>query len=410
MGLINKLFGSNKSSSASDRAGEFFDACESGQIEKVAQFLKIDKNSANTRSIIGITVLMNTAALGYINIVKLLIDNGAKINCQVTQGKSEGATALILAVAAKHYDITELLIENGALLDLQVKDGTTALMFASIRGYYDVVDLLIKNGALLNIQNRNGNTALMLATMNNHKNIVDLLIKNGANLDIKDENEGLTALMIAANGGYKDIIELLIEGGANLNIQDKLGFTALMFKNAITDASIASYLIEAGIDITICTTNGENALMLATNEGCEEVADLLKNKTHEMLKKKTEEITDKEIIINPKLMTEKRRAETTELVLSGGKSITSIKFESLEELFNAIPIFRDMFLQDFGFELKEGKSFYNFKATDCGGSVLICSNDIYYYEIPYQLDDLIPIVVRVTAESFNDETNVISFY
>lgn len=127
-----------------------------------------------------------------------LLDQGANINYKTELG--EGA----LATAAYYQNsrVVEFLIERGANVNLQDSQGlqNTPLIFAAWKGPYKTVELLINKGARLNIQNKSGNTALMEAISEYpfHKNteIIELLLKKGSDTNIRN-NKGKTAMMMA---------------------------------------------------------------------------------------------------------------------------------------------------------------------------------------------------------------------
>lgn len=81
----------------------------------------------------------------------------------------KGYTPLHLAVENENLNIMQLLIENGANVNANTTGyKQTPLMFASILGCYDLVVALIKSGADKNIKDEMGCTALDWAK--NYKN------------------------------------------------------------------------------------------------------------------------------------------------------------------------------------------------------------------------------------------------
>jgi len=85
------------------------------------------------------TVKQHIAAGTDVNIVELLIDNGADVN-----GKTdEGRTPLHWAAYSGHKEIAELLIGEGAEMNAKERDGRTPLNFASKKS---IKDLLRKHG------------------------------------------------------------------------------------------------------------------------------------------------------------------------------------------------------------------------------------------------------------------------
>lgn len=154
------------------------------------------------------TPLIAASAKGFINIVKILIDNGANVNKYVTLG----LTPLMSASGNGHLDVVRLLVEKGAKPDFAIKYKETALMHASLKGHLPVVKYLIKRGADPNLQNVEGVTALMFAVQN-RKNfeVVKYLVEHGADLN-KNSNRGGTALSWA--GRDDEISDFLKNRGA----------------------------------------------------------------------------------------------------------------------------------------------------------------------------------------------------
>jgi hypothetical protein len=81
----------------------------------------------NARNALGETALMLAAIRGRMDMVKLLLDQGAVVN-------QPGWTPLIYAAAGNQLDIARLLIERGADLNAAAENGTTALMMAAREG------------------------------------------------------------------------------------------------------------------------------------------------------------------------------------------------------------------------------------------------------------------------------------
>ena len=130
--------------------------------------IALDKN--------GVTHLMACAALGDLNLVKGLIDNGADINAV----DNDGWTVMHGTVCHDHWETIKFLIDNGANVNAKIKDGTTPLMLATINNHLEIVKLLVANGADVNAQDNKGRTPMMWATTLWHKDIARFLIKHGA--------------------------------------------------------------------------------------------------------------------------------------------------------------------------------------------------------------------------------------
>ena len=100
-----------------------------------------------------------------------------RINSILNKGKvdinaknKDGETALMLASSEGHLEMVKLLVENGA-------NYTNALRLASREGHLEVVKYLIEKGADVNAKDNEGKTALDLADT---EEIEEVLRKAGA--------------------------------------------------------------------------------------------------------------------------------------------------------------------------------------------------------------------------------------
>ena len=177
----------------------------------------------------GNTPLINAAQKGHINIVKELLIHNPDINLK----SHEDVTALTMSILNNYIDIVEILLENGANYELTTQ-GYTPLMIASSNENLEIMELLIKNGANVNAKTSDGRTTLILATVDNHYKSVKTLIENGVEVDGRDQN-GVTALMDAAFLGNYDIVNALINAGADVNAQ--VGITG----NYVLDFAVGGY-------------------------------------------------------------------------------------------------------------------------------------------------------------------------
>ena len=139
------------------------------------------------------------SANGHLEIVKLLIDNGADVT-------ADDNYAIRRASDNGHLEVVKLLIANGADV---TADNNQAIRDASNNGHLEVVKLLIDNGADVNANN---NEAIRWASDNGHLEIVKLLIDAGA--DVTADNN--YAISRASDSGHTEIVELLKKHGATL--------------------------------------------------------------------------------------------------------------------------------------------------------------------------------------------------
>ncbi|MFN7097892.1 MAG: ankyrin repeat domain-containing protein, partial [Gammaproteobacteria bacterium] len=163
---------------------------------------------------------------------QLLIENKKILNWP--RDKETNIFAPLLSATEKGYlEIIKMLVVNGASLDEKDEYGRTALHIAASNNRYDIVKLLLEHGIPLDKKDNFGRTALHWAASKDGLKIVKLLLEKNASLNEKDE-DGLTALHLAANRSCIGIIKLLLEQG-----------TILDMKNNADSAALIGALIEA---------------------------------------------------------------------------------------------------------------------------------------------------------------------
>ena len=242
------------------------------------------------------TPLYNAVYYGHKDIVKLLLEKGAKENAQVKNGFIRCQTPLLLAKEKQgkgNSKIYELLMANNENVRFRDKFGNTALHRACYKNIsqedlIDVVELLINKGADVNAKNKKeGSTALHIVTYRHNKEIVQLLVKKGADVNVKNKY-GITPLHYVGN---INITEFLIAKGADINAKDNKGYTPLhnvatkviksenFFKYELSieqTIPVAEHLIANGADVNAKDKDGKTPLKLAIEKDNKEIIILLR--------------------------------------------------------------------------------------------------------------------------------------
>ncbi|CAF3102541.1 unnamed protein product [Rotaria socialis] len=123
----------------------------------------------------GYTAVMMAAVIDIANdeqrqVVRRLFRESGNVNVKTT---ASNQTALMLAVQHEKPDLVELLLENGAAVNLQDTDGSTALMCAVEHGSLTIVKLLLTRPECdVNITDNDGQTAVTIATNKDRKDIL----------------------------------------------------------------------------------------------------------------------------------------------------------------------------------------------------------------------------------------------
>ena len=246
-------------------------ATMAGDLEAVRALVNKRVN-VDLRDVDGATALIWAVSKGRIEIVKLLVRSGAKINARRTNG---GQTALMFATVKGYTEIAEFLIISGAGIDSQDRRGQTALMWAAFNNRIEIVKLLKRFGATLDLQDEDDKTAFILVATAGHTETVRFLMDSGADVNIKDAY-GKTALIWAVIMGRTETVKLLAESPrVNVNAQSKDGKTALIWATLHDNKEATIALVNAEADKSLSDENNMSALDYAVSHGYGQISEIL---------------------------------------------------------------------------------------------------------------------------------------
>jgi ankyrin repeat protein len=290
-------------------------AIRAGDTAAVAALLQggADVNMKDRRG--GATPLMNAAAFGSVETIRLLLDKGADVNAR----SASNATALMWAAA--DLEKVRLLVDKGADVNAVSELGHTPLILAAMSGHsseivrlllsrhanpkqvaqadrmspligaakaadLDSIRQLVEAGGDVNGADLGGMTPLIYAAANGNLPAVQLLLAKRANVNAVSAPPGtipnshvkngitqignFTALLAAAaTSGSAPIVEALIAAGADVNAADARKMSVLMTAVATDhgDPAIVRSLIAKGADLAAKDLNGETALDWALKAG-----------------------------------------------------------------------------------------------------------------------------------------------
>lgn len=196
---------------------------------------------------------------GFKDVVKILLDNGAKVTIKGT-GKW---VPLHWAVFKGNKEIILTLLDNGAKVNVKDDNAITPLHLAAYGGFDEVVDILLEKGARVNATDKSGlYTALHFAVYQDNYDIASQLLEAGANIKHHDKHLR-TLLHWAGTMGKPDMVELLISRGANINAKDDLGRAPLHWAAQCGRHDVISILLESKAKINEPDKFGDKPLLIA---------------------------------------------------------------------------------------------------------------------------------------------------
>ena len=182
------------------------------------------------------------AGTGDLAAVKLFLAAGMDVNARDRMG-AKAYTALYEASFQGHLEVVKFLVEHGAKINAKTGHGNIALMAAASGGNLEIARYLAGKGAIIDARNRPGQTPMMSAAIGGHVGIIRFLVAKGADVNAKGGYEQ-TPLIYAATTNSAESVRFLLEHGAKVNVRDSmLGETAL---DRTSHPEIVRMLREAG--------------------------------------------------------------------------------------------------------------------------------------------------------------------
>ncbi len=140
---------------------------------------------------------------------------------------SRGTTPLMQAAAVGSVDAVKLLLDAGAAVNAHNGLEVTPLIYGALEPAK--VKMLVAAGANVNAQSKLGRTPLIVAAMRpGASQTLRLLLSKGADPKAADATGG-TALVEAARANDLESVRLLLEHPVNIDAGDRFGFPALTY-------------------------------------------------------------------------------------------------------------------------------------------------------------------------------------
>jgi len=189
-------------------SGQMHNAIDANNIQKIKALAEKDPALLNKLDKDGQSPLFLAANSNKPDIVKLLIELGARINVR----NKYGQTALHGASFLGHIECMKVLIINGANVNVHCHSGIssdfpTPLWQAIIGIQPEAISLLTDNGADPNAMSKNGSLPLSGALMKNDESLFKALIDGGADI-YKEDGRGNSSYYSAINSSNEEIARI----------------------------------------------------------------------------------------------------------------------------------------------------------------------------------------------------------
>ncbi|KAJ5924217.1 hypothetical protein N7466_008404 [Penicillium verhagenii] len=222
----------------------YYAACL-GLTETMSPLIQKDKRRINDKGNAGRTALVAASGRGDLQIVQILLDNGADLTIR----DDEGHTPLTMASLNGNYEVTKLLLDKEADIQSSTASLMTPLHCASVNGHLGIAQLLLNRGANIEAQNKIKQTPLNATVSSGHLELTRLLLVNGADSTTPDDM-GRVPFYTAARQGSIELVQFLYEYGPDINVSTQTyQWTPINAASSDGHIEVVEFLIEKGADI-----------------------------------------------------------------------------------------------------------------------------------------------------------------
>ncbi|XP_055942116.1 protein TANC2-like isoform X2 [Argiope bruennichi] len=222
----------------------------------------------NTVSNSGVGALTLACQRGFLDIVTLLVANGAKVN----QLDDEGKCPAVHAASKGHLDVLMYLFqcewpsEPGCGPTL-IQAAQCSLVAAAFNGHHNVCEYLLDmpDVRVSELDSLTGHSPLTAASTAGHIQCCNVLLRRGASVTAINRQKD-SPLLCAAAEGHWEVVEKLLMHGASLEQADSSGRTPLMLA-AMSGRPVLELLLSKGASVDMKDKEGLTALSWACLKG-----------------------------------------------------------------------------------------------------------------------------------------------
>ena len=220
-----------------------------GNADLVSRLLEGPQTDINSRDKEGMTALDHAAERGHVEVVRILLENGATPLEKDKYGREALAIALASCENTPARIIFEKVLQSSGLqiiLKTYAPINQTILHQIANLGYVKGVEQLLKLGADPHAEDNWGYTPVHLAARKGHTQIVTILLQaiSATGRKLRASFCGHTPLQLAAKHGHDVTVDAILSSHqADCNVRDFLGFTPLHSAAAAGQFSVVETLL-----------------------------------------------------------------------------------------------------------------------------------------------------------------------
>jgi len=221
-----------------------------------------------------------------IELVKILVENGADVNRKNDYGEKMPPLYYTLSYDYKNIDIIKYLLHHGANPNEIINDRMDTVFFHAVKNSNDpVIELLVENGADINHKNNDNNIPLGTITYKKRgKEFFEMLINDDVDFEELNKENGNSIFLNSISNFNKTLFNCIMDfdeaKGKKIDINRKgyHGNTALIYAVMSNEMEIVSRILDRNPDVNAKNDSYDTAFTLAVKKKNFELMKLLINK------------------------------------------------------------------------------------------------------------------------------------
>uniref|UniRef100_A0A8D0GQK8 Ion transport domain-containing protein n=1 Tax=Sphenodon punctatus TaxID=8508 RepID=A0A8D0GQK8_SPHPU len=186
----------------------------------------------------------------------------------INKQAKNGWSPLLVAAERGHTEVVKILLQNHARVDVFDEHGKAALHLAAENGHDQIVALLLWHKAFVNAKTKLGLTPLHLSAQNGYNYLAKLLVEShAASIDAMTLTKR-TPLHLAGSSGQLDVCTSLLSMNADIHATDIQGQTPLHLAAENNHSEVVKFFLKHKPElVTSANMEGSTCAHIAASKG-----------------------------------------------------------------------------------------------------------------------------------------------
>ncbi|KAG7458245.1 hypothetical protein MATL_G00236160 [Megalops atlanticus] len=244
--------------------------CDGEDVSIIRTLMEYDADVTAATKESGETPLHYCSRVGNTAVLQEMLNrvNPTHLQQAVNKHAKNGWSPLLLAAERGHTEVVKILLQNHARVDVFDEHGKAALHLAAEHGNEEIADVLLSHKAFVNAKTKLGMTPLHLAAQSGSTRLVRQLVETHlASVDALSLSKQ-TPLHLAAISGQLEVCSSLLDMGADINASDIHGQTPLHLAAENDHSEVVKLFLKHRPELaTLANVEGATCAHIAASKG-----------------------------------------------------------------------------------------------------------------------------------------------